>query len=245
MKKLALTFIAVFFSLQVFSQALIYENTYIKAHNIQAYDDYIENVFSNTHQQRLDAGIIVGWDVWKVVDNPQEGFTHIFTTIYEVDNQKAIDEFTPKPPENLSQRDWNLRSKDLSETREIMGVVKYMGLAQVRKAGADQVPDYMAFNVLKLKNEKWKSYEDAEINGTKSMGANDLRVGWDFARRIDDYGTDISHTHITVDWYDSHADFLKSFMGTNISDASKAYQSMLKLRDLKYRVLLKKHKSLR
>jgi hypothetical protein len=245
MKKNFLTFIAVLFSLQIFSQSLVYENTYIKAHNIQAYDDYIENVFSNVHQQRIDAGIIVGWDVWKVVDNPQEGFTHIFTTVYEVDNQKSIDEFIPKRPENMSERDWNLRSKDLREIREIVGVVKYMGLAQIRKKGVEQVPDYMAFNVLKLKNEKWKSYEDSEINGTKNIGAKDLRVGWDFARRIDDYGTDISHTHITVDWYKSHADFLKSFMGTNISDASKAYQGMLKLRDLKYRVLLKKHKSLR
>ena len=245
MKNYFLTFIAVLLSLQLFAQSLVYENTYIKAHNIRAYDDYIENVFSNVHQQRIDAGIIVGWDVWKVVDNPQEGFTHIFTTVYEVDNQKSIDEFIPKRPENMSERDWNLRSKDLQEIREIKGVVKYMGLAQIRKKGVEQVPDFMAFNVLKLKNDKWKSYEDSEINGTKTIGANDLRVGWDFGRRIDDYGTDISHTHITVDWYESHSDFLKSFMGTNVSDASKAYQAMLKLRDLKYRVLLKKHKSLR
>jgi hypothetical protein len=35
--------------------------------------------FSKTHQQRLDAGIIIGWDVWKVVDNPQENFTHMLT----------------------------------------------------------------------------------------------------------------------------------------------------------------------
>ena len=159
--------------------------------------------------------------------------------------RKSIDEFIPKRPENMSERDWNLRSKDLREIREIKGVVKYMGLAQIRKKGVEQVPGFMAFNVLKLKNDKWKSYEDSEINGTKTIGANDLRVGWDFGRRIDDYGTDISHTHITVDWYESHSDFLKSFMGTNVSDASKAYQAMLKLRDLKYRVLLKKHKSLR
>ena len=53
-----------------------------------------------------------------------------------------------------------------------------------------------------------------------------------FARRIDDYGTDISHTHITVDWYASHSDFLKSFMGSNVSDASKQYQNMLSTSDM-------------
>ena len=92
---------------------------------------------------------------------------------------------------------------------------------------------------------KWKSYENAEINGTKSIAANSLREGWDFARRIDDYGTDISHTHVTVDWYASHEDYLKTMMGRNISDASKEYQQMMKLRDLRYRVLLKKHYSMR
>ena len=96
-----------------------------------------------------------------------------------------------------------------------------------------------------MKGDKWKSYEDAELNGTKSIDDNSIRVGWDFARRIDDYGTDISHTHVTVDWYTSHADYLKTFMGKDLQDASKEYQQMLKLRDLKYRVLMKLHKSMR
>jgi hypothetical protein len=243
MKKLFLIFTLL--SISVYAQQRVFENTYINAHDIAAYDAYIENVFSKTHQQRLDAGIIIGWDVWKVVDNPQEGFTHIFTTIYDIDKQNEIDSFQPKAPENLSERDWSLRQTDLKGVRDIVAVVKYVGLAQVRKAGADQVPDFMSLNVIKLKNEKWKTYEDAEINGTKNISNSDKRIGWDFHRRIDDYGTDISHSHITVDWYPSHAEFLKSFMGTNPSDASKTYQKMLTLRDLKYRVLLKKHKSLR
>ena len=65
-----------------------------------------------------------------------------------------------------------------------------------------------------------------------------------FAGRIYDYGTDISHTHVTADWYDSHEGFLKSFMGSP-SDANKVYQNMLNLRDLRYKVLMKKHMSLR
>ena len=244
MKKITLLFLLLFTS-GVIAQGLVFENTYINAHDVQTYDNYIENVFSKVHQQRIDAGIIVGWDVWKVYDAPQENFTHIFTTIYQVDMQEKINAFEPEWSESLTERDWGMRSKDLKEVREIVGVVKYMGLAQVRKSGAADVPEFMAFNVIKLKGDKWKSYESAEINGTKSLSAQDNRVGWDFARRIDDYGTDISHTHVTVDWYSSHSDFLKSFMGSNISDADRAYQSMMKLRDLKYRVLLKKHKSLR
>ncbi len=245
MKKKYYLFILLLSSITITAQNLVFEQTFINAKNIQAYDNYIENVFSKTHQQRLDAGIIIGWDVWKVLDNPAENFTHMLTTVYDVEMQGKIDDFKWERPENVSQRDMQLRGKDLSEIREIVAVVKYMGLAQIRKEGGAEIPDFMSFNVIKLKGDKWKSYENAEINGTKSIAANSLREGWDFARRIDDYGTDISHTHVTVDWYASHEDYLKNMMGRNISDASKEYQQMMKLRDLRYRVLLKKHYSMR
>jgi len=243
MKKLVILFIFISFTLS--GQNIVFEQTYINAKDINAYDNYIENVFSKTHQQRLDAGIIIGWDVWKVVDNPQENFTHMLTTIYDVSMQTKIDDFQWERPENISQRDMWIRGKDLAEIREIVGVVKYMGLAQIRKDGAPEAPNFMALNIIKLKGEKWKSYENAELNGTKKISANDLRAGWDFARRIDDYGTDISHTHATVDWYNTHEDYLKTFMSSDLDDASKEYQQMLELRDLKYRVLLKKHMSMR
>ena len=88
----ALLFIAiVFFANLSFAQQYVFENTYVKAHDINAYDQYIENVFSKVHQQRIDQGLIVGWDVWKVVDNPAEGFTHMLTTIYKIENQEKID----------------------------------------------------------------------------------------------------------------------------------------------------------
>ncbi|MDA0793861.1 MAG: hypothetical protein O3C13_04465 [Bacteroidetes bacterium] len=245
MKKISFLLIFFISTVGVIGQNLVYEQTFIKAHNVSAYDDYIENVFAITHQQRLDAGIIVGWDVWKVVDNPSENFTHMLTTIYDIDMQSKIDEFQWTKPDYVSQRDLLIKGKDLEEVRDIVAVAKYMGLASIRKKGTPQVPEYLAFNLIKLKGDKWKSYEDAELNGTKSIDDNSIRVGWDFARRIDDYGTDISHTHVTVDWYTSHADYLKTFMGKDLQDASKEYQQMLKLRDLKYRVLMKLHKSMR
>ena len=244
MKKYFILIVVLLISVTSYGQQIIFEGTYVKAHDIEAYDEYIEHVFSKVHQQRIDKGLIIGWDVWKVVDNPGEGFTHMLTTIYQVENQERINEFEPTWGDGLFSRDATLRGGDLSSIREIVGVVKYMGLAQIRKQGIEEVPSYLVLNVIKLKNEKWKRYEDAEINGTKSLSENDLRVGWDFHRRIDDYGTDISHTHVTADWYDSHESFLRSFMGSP-SDANKAYQNMLNLRDLRYRVLMKKHMSLR
>ena len=58
MKKISFLLIFFISTVGVLGQNLVYEQTFIKAHNVSAYDDYIENVFAITHQQRLDAGII-------------------------------------------------------------------------------------------------------------------------------------------------------------------------------------------
>ena len=188
------------------------------------------SAWSNTYEDE-----IIFYEEFTPLKNEKE--TAEFSQYYQI----IVEE---NEPDTLGWKFFQAKDKVIAILRwkNSQAIVRH--LENVSEGGALEA-DFMAFNVLKLKNDKWKSYEDSEINGTKTIGANDLRVGWDFGRRIDDYGTDISHTHITVDWYESHADFLKSFMGTNVSDASKAYQAMLKLRDLKYRVLLKKHKSLR
>ena len=49
-----------------------------------------------------------------------------------------------------------------------------------------------------------------DLTGTKSFNEilekisnNDLRVGWNFHRRLDDYGSDTYFSHITIDWFDN------------------------------------------
>ena len=58
MKKITLLFLLLFTS-GVIAQGLVFENTYINAHDVQAYDNYIENVLSKVKKQRIDAGITV------------------------------------------------------------------------------------------------------------------------------------------------------------------------------------------
>ena len=90
-----------------------------------------------------------------------------------------------------------------------------------------------------LKNDQWETYEQAEINATKSIANTSVRVGWNFHRRIDDYGTDNYFSHVTVDWFDQYKDYLKLGMGP-LTDASKANQDWDELRELKKRVVMQK-----
>ena len=59
MKKYYTLIAALLVSVTTFSQQIIFEGTYVKAHDIEAYDEYIEHVFSKVHQQRIDKGLII------------------------------------------------------------------------------------------------------------------------------------------------------------------------------------------
>jgi len=45
MKKYFTFLFALLFTVTTFSQQIIFEGTYVKAHDIEAYDEYIEHVF--------------------------------------------------------------------------------------------------------------------------------------------------------------------------------------------------------
>ena len=96
-------------------------------------------------------------------------------------------------------------------------------------------------NYLKVKDNLYASYEKAEINGTKKIDKDDLRVGWNFHRRLDDYGSDTYFSHVTIDWYDSYRDYLKTSMGDLSDNADSDWD---KLRDLKKRVAMRKFLSI-
>ena len=114
-----------------------------------------------------------------------------------------------------------------------------VNVADVLKKGVTEYPDIAVMNFMKVKDGKYKSYEDAEKSFTKSISKTDARKGWSFAKRIDRVGTDLSWTHFTVDWYEKYSDFLKE--GAKPSyDADQVYDNITKLRDLKDRVVLKK-----
>jgi|TARA_B110000259_G_scaffold38635_1_gene44061 hypothetical protein len=70
-----------------------------------------------------------------------------------------------------------------------------------------------------------------------------LRVGGNFHRRIDDYGTDNYFSHVTVDWFDQYKDYLKLGMGP-LTDASETNQDWNELRKLKKRLAMQKRISL-
>lgn len=230
MRSLLLTVI-LFFNFSSYSQTLVFDLFFIKAHDVDLYDSYLENHFSKIMKGRVENGSLYAWDVWKVVQNPQEDFTHMLTFIHDFDKEET--EWENPFSEIIN----DAVMKDVSSIRERVGRFKLNGLAYVRKDGAPSVPNIMVANFMKVKNDLYASYEKAEIDGTKKIGKDDIRVGWNFHRRLDDYGSDTYFSHVTIDWYNSYRDYLRTSMGDLPDNEDSEWN---KLRDLKKRVAMRK-----
>ena len=92
MKKLL--FVALFISIQVFSQNIAFDLAFIDAENIQAYDKNLKTKYQRLNQNYIDDGRILGWHVWKVINGAQSPFSHLAVSVYDMD--KMDEDYTPK-----------------------------------------------------------------------------------------------------------------------------------------------------
>ena len=103
----------------------------------------------------------------------------------------------------------------------------------------------MVMNFMKVKEGRFKTFEDMEIDLTMAAIQNEkFRSGWTLQKRIDKYGTDLYWNYLTIDWYAKYSDYIKASSIPTI-DADKDYQSMMAIRDLRDRTVLRKIMSVR
>ena len=233
--------IALFLSLQVFSQTIAFDFALIDAENIGAYDQNLKTKFQRLNQNYIDDGRILGWHVWKVINGAQSPFTHVAVTVYDLDKidddytpKKWSDEFTDMTQSEL--REWATKN---NQNRKIIFETQLSNVAEVLQAVVTTYPDIAVLNFMKAQHGKYKAYEDLEKATTTSIAKGSSRKGWSFSKRIDRVGTEISWTHLTVDWFDKYSDFLKANTRPS-QNADKNYQNMMKLRDLTNRFVVEK-----
>ena len=83
MKKL-LILCTVWFQVNVaFSQNIVLDFSFVDAKNPGVYDAHLNTYFKVYNQKLIDDGQILGWHAWKVINGPQEPFTHVVVSIYD------------------------------------------------------------------------------------------------------------------------------------------------------------------
>ena len=107
MKKIFLATLLITANAFAQKNSLLYDQHFIKAEDVEAYDKLIEEKFLPFNQVRKDNGNIVEFTVWKVIHNPSEDFTHMVTFIYDMENEDVVDkDLDPLKKINTSEEDW-------------------------------------------------------------------------------------------------------------------------------------------
>ena len=227
-------------------QNLLFEQTFIHAEDVGAYDEYLKSDFIKIAQARLDAGAIVGWDVWKAVPNQNLDFTHMVTTITDITDDKDY-ELNYNEMLGMSEERAEMFNDNVSKIRTIKRRQLWNILANIDGNGSAKIgkaPQFMVLNLMKVRELKnYSKYEQLEIANTSKIEEGDARVAWTLHRRLDNLGTDVYYTHTTIDWFDNWKDFIKSNMGPSFGPKEwpKAWSEMDKIRDLRNRVMLWKY----
>ncbi len=220
--------------------------TFIKAKEGSNYRENLTQKFARLHQQRIEDGIINGWDLWQVVNSRQTPFSHIIVTLTDISKMDSLYSGVnmQKVFPDMTNSDIETFYKNNITSRNIIGDYIITNVKNISKNNS--IPDeFMVINFMKVKEGKFKTFEDMEIDlTTEAMTNEKFRTGWTLQKRIDKYGTDLYWNYLTIDWYSKYSDYIKASSIPTI-DADKNYQSMMSIRDLRDRAVLRKVMSVR
>ena len=86
MKNLLLSLLIIL-NFSSYSQTLVFDQMFVKAHDVDLYDSYLKDHFSKIMADRVESGSLYAGDVRKVIQQPQEDITHMLTFIYDFDRE--------------------------------------------------------------------------------------------------------------------------------------------------------------
>jgi hypothetical protein len=248
MKKIILLFLFTFTLTLSAQDKVVLRQTFIKVKEGTNYAEDLNTKFAKMAQKRIDAGYQLGWHLWEVVGNPQADFTHIIVepmTISQMEKERSREGWLKMREEaipSMTDSDWTTFMEDVRNKRDILAEAMFVTVAEIKKEESVNLPDNIGVvNWMKVKEGKFKTYENLEkAMYSNGLDKNGLRSGWSLAKRIDKYGTDLYWNYFTVDWFSSYTDYVKAAANIAAWDADKNYENMMKVRDLRESVIIRK-----
>lgn len=251
MKKFIMLILTILLSSNAIAQDKLYlVFEFMKVDNEQevAYME-TESFWQKIHDQRVKAGDIIGWDLWRLQPGGEDqGFQYMTVNLYNDpvkmfegagDFQAALKSAYP----DISENELN---KTFSKTSKSRDLAVRIYLEQIDGTNDEfDIPlgTVAAINLMKVAPGNFDKYEKAESEVFKPFHQKEVdegrRASWGLLRYMSPNGSKAFATHITVDMYKDYKQFFMVNTNNNPpnKEQQKAMQEGVESRDLKYRYM--------
>jgi len=196
----------------------------------ESYNQILNQKWKELAQKRADEGTITGWDVWfRVGATPESDWNILIVTVAKHPDSLSSGGGIQRIRPNYSEMDIELFNQKNYNARKIIRTNVYVnkGLNFAGNQGETPVvPQAAVINPMKTDLTNDARYEQME----NRLNSGDLgnRLGWGLLKRLDNYGEDLYHNYMTVDFYEKVSDIMISRVQTG--NAPRQMQEVLKMR---------------
>ena len=250
MKKILALLVIMLLSNSIFAQDdlfLVFELMKVDNEQEQSYWE-TENFWEKIHQERVNSGDIVGWDLWQLSPGGEtQGFQYMTVTLFNTAKGMFeggnFMENVKKAYPDLSEEDLTKKFNHTAKSRDLAVRIYLEQVATTTNESFDMPLGSVAFiNYMKVEMGKYGAYEKAETEVFQPMHQkavdNGSRSAWGLLRFMLPYGSDVYASHITYDMYKDLDQAMSDRTGggdwDELTEAQqKAVQDGIATRDLK------------
>ncbi len=196
----------------------------------EQYNQILNQKWKELAQKRADEGTITGWDTWwRANATPESEWNLLIVTVAKHPDSLNAGGGIQRIRPDYSEMDIELFNQKNYNARKIIRTQVYVnkGLNFAGNQGETPVvPRVAVINPMKADYSTAAKYEQAE----NRLNSGDLgsRLGWGLLKRIDNYGDDLYHNYMTVDFYEKMSDVMLGRIPT--ANASRELQEVVKMR---------------
>ncbi len=240
--------------LSLFALSLIGQNNryyvlqYLKVPPVQE-NEYLQlemDVWKKMHQARIDAGVLDGWHLYRVISPQGTQTDYDFITVLIYNNpEKLAGHF-----ENYGVDYTQVLSSDeiaaalkTPEIRDLVYEEVWQTIDGLQAPDSDQMFRFQRFNAMKTNpNQDDQNYVSIEQNYWKPVHQQRIKMGsmygWGLYQMIIPGGTEREYTWATVDYFDRFIDIMNDDENTKLFDkihrknAVKYLEETVQSRDL-------------
>ena len=204
--------------------------TFVKTTQGEDYGTILNEKWRELAQMRVDEGTITGWDGWwRPNATDTDDWNMLLVTIAKHPDSLGANAGVKKMRPDYSDMDVEIFQEKNIKARTIVYDHTYAnkGLNFADNQGeTPDAPQVVVLNFMKAGIANGYAYEKAE----NSLNSGDLgaRSGWGLLKRLDQMGEDVYNDYMTVDFYDSWENMMKTREQT--VRIPKQMQSVLNMR---------------